>query len=86
MLELDRQPDAEQKREQSERLQVDADHEDRIDGPVDPRRVWLARQEALEDGDPEFRCDVHRQNAEQGEASQDIERQNAIAWRNRTGC
>ena len=90
MIVLDREADAEQQREKREGLQVDADHQDRIERAIQPAVVrpnWQIAhgQEAFEDRDPEDGDDIDRHDAEQGDTPDDVDRGDAIGRGDRTG-
>src|SRR5258708_35835809 len=85
MIEMDGKADAKKEREKRKRFQIDAGHQYPIKRTIEPRPVTSIRQELLEDRDPEYGGDVDRHDPEQGDASHDIERRNAIGGRYRAG-
>ena len=72
-LELNGKANPEQQREQRERLQVDAEHQDRFDGAVDRRSTGFGDQELFEDGNAESHHEVDGENAEEGNAAQRVD-------------
>ena len=64
MIVLDRQPYSEEKREQCEGLEIDADHQKRMQRTVKPTAIDMIMQELLKDRDAELGGDIDRHHTE----------------------
>ena len=64
MIVLDREPHSEEEREQCEGLEVDANHQKRMQGTVEPTTIDPIMQKLFEDRDAEHGGDVDRHHSE----------------------
>ncbi len=80
-IELNGKTDAEQKREQRQRLQLDRGRQEGIERAVGGGSRRSRRQELREDGDAKLEHGVDDEHAEQRQPAQDVDAVDPLGWR-----
>src|SRR5215472_5361328 len=80
MVELNGKSYAKQEGKKSKRLQIDAQHQNGLNGPVEWRCRPCDNQDLLENRNAEFHDQIDCQNAEQCDAAERVDAVDTVRW------